>query len=498
MAASAAGEAYQGPPKISIVPGTAREVGGQADVIPVLVEVQPAWGVKRMPCDICIVIDISGSMSGEATIQSGPSTGLTLLDIAKHGVRTVASTLGEEDRLSLVWFNHMAGQALPLTKMDEAGRKAAGDQLDAIEAGGGTNIWLGLEQGMNSLKADTGGNRMAHVMLLTDGQTTNRGTVMQNLQEYRQKHEALPGTLSTFGFGYNIDSPLLVDISNFGDATYSFIPDAGFVGTCFVNTLSNLLCSFGKEAFLSCEVTDCEIVGVLGGYPMEKTSEGARIKVGTLQYQQPRSVVLLVKAAGGDPQLGSNLSYQTETKATMDAEFVEVSLKERAADAERRMVPQFLRSRFIDTLSQISATLGANVSEQSLKDAKDLMDGCSAEMKAATEVAEDPFVKTLVEDASGQSTEAVTRADWWRKWGCHYMPSLVFAHRTQQCNNFKDPGVQAYGGGLFLEVQAAADAKFNELPAPTPSARSFRSSGPVAAAAAAPASMSSYNDRYGR
>ena len=48
--------------------------------------------------------------------------------------------------------------------------------MDSIDAGGGTNIWLGLEQGPNSLMAGQMGGRMAHVMLLTNGQTMSRGT----------------------------------------------------------------------------------------------------------------------------------------------------------------------------------------------------------------------------------------------------------------------------------------------------------------------------------
>merc|ERR1719330_711833 len=285
----------------------------------------------RVATDICVVLDISGSMSAEATVQNAEGTaerhGLTLLDIAKHGVRTLIATLGPNDRLSLVWFNHQAGQAFPLTPMDAAGQTQASEQLNRIQAGGGTNIWLGLEQGLNSLKQDESSGRTAHVMLLTDGQTTNRGTVMTNLAEYREKNEQLPGTLSTFGFGYNIDSPLLVDISNFGDATYSFIPDSGFVGTVFVNTLSNLLVTFAKEAVLSLEATNCEILGVHGEYESAKTDEGVRIKLGTLQYHQHRSVVLLVKPTGDNPQIGGNVSYITETKETKNSEFVEVPVQ---------------------------------------------------------------------------------------------------------------------------------------------------------------------------
>merc|ERR1719362_1495624 len=168
--------------------------------------------------------------------------------------------------------------------------------------------------------------RLAHIMLLTDGQTQDRNNVMPNLAAYKQKHEQLPGTLSTFGFGYNIDSALLNDISNFGDASYSFIPDSGFVGTVFVNTLSNLLVTFAKEVDINCECTDCDIVDVVGGYEMERTDEStSRIKLGTMQYGQKRSVVVWVKPSGLDPQVGGACSFMTESKGTPQAsDFVEV------------------------------------------------------------------------------------------------------------------------------------------------------------------------------
>merc|ERR1712217_540862 len=117
-----------------------------------------------------------------------------------------------------------------------------------------------------------------------------------------------------------------------------------------------------------------------------------------------------------------------------------------------------------------------------------------AEMMKTCDAKDDEYVQALLEDATGQSTEAVSRNDWFTKWGKHYMPSLMFAHRVQQCNNFKDPGVQKYGGKLFVELQEKADDAFNTLPAPTAKQRtSVRSSGGYPAAAAAPVDMSQFN-----
>ena len=61
------------------------------------------------------------------------------------------------------------------------------------------------------------------------------------------------------------------------------------------------------------------------------------------------------------------------------------------------------------------------------------------------------------------------------------------AHSLQICLNFKDPGVQFYGGKIFNQIRDLADDKFNKLPAPKPR-RGYTGT--------RVASMSSYNSRY--
>merc|ERR1712083_1147559 len=94
-------------------------------------------------------------------------------------------------------------------------------------------------------------------------------------------------------------------------------------------------------------------------------------------------------------------------------------------------------------------------------------------------VAAEREIAALIEDICGQTADAFSRSDWLFKWGIHYVRSLMFAHRTQQCNNFKDPGVQFYGGRLFNEIRDGADDIFNSLPAPKPSIQTRQSHAPV-------------------
>ena len=78
-------------------------------------------------------------------------------------------------------------------------------------------------------------------------------------------------------------------------------------------------------------------------------------------------------------------------------------------------------------------------------------------------------VAALLDDARGQVTEALSRDDWFRRWGVHYLPALMGAHADERVANFKDPGLQWYGfGKLFRSVRDAADALFVAMPPPTP------------------------------
>jgi len=88
---------------------------------------------------------------------------------------------------------------------------------------------------------------------------------------------------------------------------------------------------------------------------------------------------------------------------------------------------------------------------------------------------------------------SLSRNDWFNRWGKHFLPSIQRAHVLQQCTNFKDPGMQHYGGELFRDVRDVADDRFNELPPPTPSIQ--RAS--VQMSAAPTFSMSAFNNAAG-
>lgn len=210
---------------------------------------------SRRPCDIVCVLDVSGSMQLPAAIKATnediEAAGLDRLDLVKHAVKTVVATLQPQDRLALVTYSDQAETKMPLTHMDGRGAEFAKEALDKLKPDGATNLWAGLKMGLDiSVQSQAGraaaseGERSRHICLLTDGQPNEPPAEghMAALESYLGlSPRASETVVSTFGFGYDLDSKLLLEIAKRLGGMYTFIPDSSFVGTAFVNWIGNAM-----------------------------------------------------------------------------------------------------------------------------------------------------------------------------------------------------------------------------------------------------------------
>mmetsp|Transcript_27846 Transcript_27846/g.86701 ORF Transcript_27846/g.86701 Transcript_27846/m.86701 type:complete len:714 (-) Transcript_27846:52-2193(-) len=492
--------------------------GDHGGGVPVMVRLAPPPGTGRTPSDICCIVDVSGSMGDEAMLktESGDTSGhgLSVLDVVKHSLKTIIMNLADSDRLALVAFSNNAETVFDLTAMDGGGRDSTQRQLEQLQPSGMTNLWAGLKSGIELLKAGSALGRLQHIMLFTDGLPNNnppRG-ILPMLKKLQDKEPGgrLPCTINTFGFGYELDSELLSQLAIEGSGAYNFIPDAGFVGTVFVNSMSNLLVTMAKDVTLTLRPQNGASLlgsGVLGGHRTKKDGDAFVVGLGTLQYGQTKDVVVQMTvpsgAASGD-FLQATLEYGTVGGAAAPVSCMG------SGKGDPTTFPaveqQRLRLRLVDAVRQTMQTCTLTTVQKAqrmalpLDAAREVVVALAAEIQASP-VAGEEAVAGLLEDAFGQVSEALSREDWYTKWGVHYLPSLMFAHLTQQCNNFKDAGVQTYGGELFQTTRDAADDIFLTLPAPRPSARPAAPAARVMAAAPAytppPAvNMNAFYDRY--
>lgn len=484
------------------------------------------------PVHICCVVDISGSMDEPAITkdESGSQTedvGLSILDIVKFAVIVTAESLNPQDKLSIVTYSDESAIVLEPTCMDSHGKKLVVESLANVKPRMRTNLFAGISEGVE-LTSTVGSAYLNSVFVLTDGLPNVHPPLGYDraISKLLAKYP-IYGSLSTFGFGYNLDSKLLLDIAKWGGGYFSFIPDSGFTGTCFINAMANARCIFGvkpkicihegnvsladmdekklkpkknKNFFKKKKKDDDDadpndrpkqsptLDGVLEGTLVthtEKKKKGDAATKGTttfihlspLRYGTPIDVLLRPELVNADIKIDLVFETAGGKKIILPAEI------DHNDDDNDAKIYHETRVNFAKNISEV-----ASINHYSDKNAHAFV--------ANAEATDDPAYAALCEDMNGQATTAVSQSSYFTTWGKHYLKSLGCAHLHQFCNNFKDPGVQVYGmGDLFQSLQEDLDDIFEKVPPPKPSRISRRRTN-TGVAANKPVSMAkTFNNR---
>eukprot|EP00930_Biecheleria_cincta_P073098 TRINITY_DN6041_c0_g1_i1.p1 TRINITY_DN6041_c0_g1~~TRINITY_DN6041_c0_g1_i1.p1 ORF type:complete len:593 (-),score=108.70 TRINITY_DN6041_c0_g1_i1:521-2299(-) len=377
-------------PSLQIIPEKVlNSLGPEGEDVTVLIRLhqQEGAGTVRTPSDIICVLDVSGSMGAPAKTANSEASGLSLLDVALHGIKTVVNTLEAQDRLAVVLFDHSHEVLFELMAMDEDSRTSAQAKLNQVTTRGATDIWGGLKAGLEVCKRgqvskDSSTKRLAHLMLLTDGQTADRNKVIPSMLDYQAMHERLPCTVSTMGFGYQIDSPLLAEMAKHGSGSYSFIPDAGFVGTIFVNLMSNLLVTMAQQvSLIIAPEEDAVIKHIYGDFKVTQTGCGTQVELGTLQYGQSKDIIVQMCLKTQGEYLTAQATYELPGSSGQreQTEFV-AALTQTIEGDIKQVPPQLFRAKFADTLACALQECQQHFS----KDTKAMLTELSREIKGAS------------------------------------------------------------------------------------------------------------------
>lgn len=364
------------------------------------------WSDTRVKTTLVAVLDTSGSMGESCSLSNdGEQDGFSRLNLVQHSMNTVIGMLQPGDELVLIQFNS-SSQYLFNQTINIHNKQVAKSIIDSLTPCGGTYVWNGLKLAYDAII--NAQNENIHIMLLTDGQSTD--DPFSELKKYlnRNTNEKIKKIkLTTFGFSYDINSKSLFNIAEYTNAGFNFIPDASMVGTVFCNYLANILCPdlfvpHVEQIDRSDElITFCDM-------DLELQYELIRYNC----YEMLKNVC----------------------QESSDGRYLTNDIKNCVTAFE-----QFLQRVYVHNKSELI--------ENMLKD----------------------FISD--DDSQEQITKAISRQDWFKKWGHHYLLSLSCAHLTKQCHNYKDQGVQLYGNPKFQQLQEDVYDLFVKIPPPKPHGR---------------------------
>ena len=184
-------------------------LAGHDNELDVLVRVQaadaPAERPLRNPLHLALVIDRSGSMSGQP------------LDEAKRCAEFVLDGLQATDRLSLVVYDNQVQTLVPTMLLHD--KEFARRAIRAIDSGGSTDLHGGWFQGAETLAPHTKENITSRVILLSDG-CANHGLLDHDQIHAQCAEFARAGvSTSTYGLGHGFNEELMIGMARHGQGS---------------------------------------------------------------------------------------------------------------------------------------------------------------------------------------------------------------------------------------------------------------------------------------
>lgn len=231
----------------------------------------------RVPLNLVLVIDRSGSMSGDRIRQ------------VKESLNALTKNLAPENLVSIVTYGDNARVCLESTRVGDT--EAVSKAIASIKAGGSTNLHAGLMMGYHMAEQQFDKERANRVILLTDG-LANRGVLNENQIAEQSKAFNKKGIgLSTIGLGHNFNRNLLRELADAGKGAIHFIADASDIKKVFVDEFDSLLSPAANDLEVVIRVPDGAKLKKIYGYKPQQQGNVFRIPVENMSYGATQVVI---------------------------------------------------------------------------------------------------------------------------------------------------------------------------------------------------------------
>lgn len=242
-------------------------------------EGHPPATSSRVPLNLSLVLDRSGSMAGEKLVA------------AREAAALLVRRLGPDDVVSVVAYDSL----VRTISEPSTGRRQDGlvREIGRISPGGSTNLSGGWIRGRELVQLAQRNDAVNRVLLLTDGQANVGITDPALLCGLCQGARAGGITTSTIGFGEDYDERLLRVMADAGGGNAWYIERPDQASGVFEEEVEGLLSLAAQNVVVQVRPTAAtRLTTVYNDYPSHPMFGGADVDIGDVYAREPKSLLM--------------------------------------------------------------------------------------------------------------------------------------------------------------------------------------------------------------
>ena len=212
---------------------------------------KPAETTSRPSVNLSIVLDRSGSMSGQK------------LERAKKAAIEALRRLGKQDVFSVIIYDHNVETIVPAQPAHNTEWIEA--KIRQIQAGGNTALFGGVSQGASEIRKNIGGEYVHRIILLSDGIANVGPNTPEDLGRLGAALIKEAISVTTVGVGTDYNEDLMTRLSQNSDGNSYFVESSRDLPRIFAAELGDVLNVVAKKVHVIIEcpegISPVKIIG---------------------------------------------------------------------------------------------------------------------------------------------------------------------------------------------------------------------------------------------
>ncbi|POT54882.1 hypothetical protein C3432_25215 [Citrobacter amalonaticus] len=246
----------------------------------------PLNATKRSPINLALVIDRSGSMSGDRIEQ------------ATEAAVMAVNTLSAQDMLSVVIYDDVVDVIVPAAKLGNK-EKLIHQIRERLTARGGTALFAGVSRGIKETSKYLDKAHVNRIILLSDGQANVGPSSTSELAELGKIAARKGIAITTMGIGNGYNEDLMAAIAQYSDGNHVFVQNTADLEKAFAHEFGDVMSVVAQDVVVEIKVADSVKPLRLLGREGNIRDNTVTVKLNQLYANQEKYVMLEVLPAKG-------------------------------------------------------------------------------------------------------------------------------------------------------------------------------------------------------